>query len=81
VIATRRLAANQSLGGEKNCIVYSFFCIFIIIIIVIISSSMEFVVVLNYLYLNLQVSPVVYFSSPFCCGGGRGEVSEQLSSA
>jgi len=24
---------NQSLGGEKNCVVYSLFCMFIIIII------------------------------------------------
>ena len=42
---------NRLLGGVKNCIVYSLFCIFITIII---SSSINisFVVLLNCLYLN-----------------------------
>ena len=30
---------DQSAGGEKNCIVYSLFCIFNIIIVITISSS------------------------------------------
>jgi len=33
VITAWGLAVNWSLGGEKNCIVYSLFCVFIIIII------------------------------------------------
>ena len=52
--------------------------IIIIIIVVIGSSSISFVVVLNCLYLNPQVLPFVHFSSH---EGGRGGVSEWLSSA
>jgi len=48
---------------------YSLFCIFISVII-----SISFVVLLNCLYLNLQVFPFVHFSSPSCWGRkGRGE--------
>jgi len=50
MIAARGLATSQSLGGEKNYIVFSLFCTFIIISG---SSSMSFVVLLNCLYLNL----------------------------
>jgi len=42
---------NQSLGGDKNSIVYRMFCIFIIIIITII-ISISFVALLNCLYVN-----------------------------
>ena len=73
-------AGNQLSGGEKNCIVYRLFCIIIISIIIILSSSIYFVVLLNCLYLNLQVSPFVHFSSLFHWGG-RGGVSERLSGA
>jgi len=51
-IATQGLAAIQLLGGEKNSIAYSLFCMFIIIIIGIISISISFVVLLKCLYLN-----------------------------
>jgi len=44
--------SNQSSGGEKNCIVYSLFCIFVFIIIIIIIIIPFFVVFLNCLYLN-----------------------------
>jgi len=47
-ITAQGLAVNQLSGGEKNCIVYSLFCIFFIIII----SS---VVLLNCGCLNPQV--------------------------
>jgi len=57
---------NQSLGVEKNCIVYSLFCLFIIITIIIIVTSMNifFVVLLNCFYLNPQDLPFIRFSSP-----------------
>jgi len=50
-----KIQGGQSSGGEKNCIVYSLFCLFIIIIVFIIinSSSISFVVLLNCLYVNL----------------------------
>jgi len=54
-ITAWELSVNQSSSGEKNCVVYSLFCIFIIIIGIIItisSSSIYFVVVLNCLHLN-----------------------------
>jgi len=52
-------------GGEKNFIVYSLFCIFIIIIIIItIIIGISFVALLNCLYLNPRVLPFVHFSSP-----------------
>jgi len=73
-ISAQELAANQSSGGEK--IAYSLFCIFTIIII----SNISFIVLLNCLYLNPQVSLFVHFSSP-PCWGGRGGASEQLSNA
>jgi len=80
-------AVNRSLGGEKNCVVYTLFCIFIIVIVIIItiiniiiSSSISFVVLLNCLYLNPKVFPFVHFSSPSCCEGGEG-MSERQSSA
>ena len=72
------LAVNQSLGGEKNCILYSMFCVFIIIIIIISSSSIYFFVSLNCLYLNPQVSLLVHFSSPFWWGGKAGVGSNCL---
>ena len=61
-IATQGLAAIQLLGGEKNSIAYSLFCMFIIIIIGIISISISFVVLLKCLYLNPWVSPFAHFS-------------------
>jgi len=62
-------ALNQSSGGQKNCIVYSLFCIVVIIIVIIITissiiSTISFVALLNCLYLNPRVSPFVCFSSP-----------------
>jgi len=83
VIAAWGLAANLSLGGGKNCIVYSLFCIYIIIIVVtiiIIISSISFVVLLNCLYLNPPVSPFVHCYS-LSHWRGRGGVSEWLSGA
>jgi len=50
VISAGDLAVDQLSGGEKNCIVYSLFCIFIIIISS--SSSSSSVVLLNCLCLN-----------------------------
>jgi len=43
-ITAQGLAVNRSSGSEKNCIVYSLFCIVIVII--------SFVVLLNCLYLT-----------------------------
>ena len=81
-IAARGLAANGSLGGEKNCIIYRLVCIFSIIIIIItiistISSiSISFVALLNCLYISPRVIPFVHFPSPSRWGGmgrkGRG---------
>jgi len=39
MIAARELTVNQLSGGEKNCILCSWFCIFIIVIIIVSSSS------------------------------------------
>jgi len=80
-IAAGVLALDWSLGGEKNCIVYSLFCIVIIIIIIIILSSsitnsisISFVALLNCLYLNTRVSPFSPFLLPIPLRGkGRGE--------
>ena len=59
---------SWSLGSEKNCIMYSLFCIFIIIVVIIISSStsssISFIVLLNCLYLNPRVLLFHPFSSP-----------------
>jgi len=77
------LAANWSSSGEKNCIVYSLFCIFFISsscnsrIISVISISIYFVVLLNCLSLNTQVLPFS-ISPSILLGlsistGGRGE--------
>ena len=75
------LTAVRSLGGEKNCIVYSLLWLFTISIISSsISSIISFVVLLNFLYLNQQVSLFMYFSS-FSHWGRRGGVSEPLSGA
>jgi len=53
---------------EKNCIVYTSFCIFIMIIVIIItiisSISISFFVLLNCLDLKPRVFPSVHFSSP-----------------
>jgi len=73
-------AANRSLSGEKNCVVYSLFCIFVIIIVIIItiisSVSIYFSVVLNCVYLNPWVFPFLHFSSLSCWGGKeRGELA------
>jgi len=62
VIAARGLAVNWFLGGDKNCNVYSLFCIFHYYHYF--SISMYFIVLLNCLYLNSQVSPFVRLSSP-----------------
>ena len=68
---------NWLLGCEKNCMVYSLFCIFSNISS---NGSIFLVVLLNCLYLSPWVSPFVHFFSPSHCGG-RGGVSEQLSGA
>ena len=85
VIAAWGLAADQSLGDAKNCIVYGLFCIFIIIIIIIINSSsittsisISCVALLNWPF-NPWVSSFMHFSSPSRWGGRRGG-SERLSS-
>ena len=77
VIAAWGLAANQSLGGEKNCIVYSLFCIIIIIISSrsSISSSISFVILLNHLYLNPWVLPFVHSPPHSTRGEGEGWAS------
>ena len=80
------LAADQSLGGEKRRIAYSLFCIFVIIIVTIIISiissvSISFVAFLNCLYLNPRVPPFCPLLLPIPLWGGRGGVSERLSSA
>jgi len=67
-IAAQELAVNQLSGGGKNYIVYSLLAIFINSS----SISIYFVVLLNCLYLNPEVSPFVHFSSPSHCGGRRG---------
>jgi len=36
MITAQGLAVNQSSGGEKNCVVYNLFCIFIIISFVVV---------------------------------------------
>jgi len=71
-------AANRSLSGEKNCIVYSLFGIFIIIIIVISSSSISFVVLLN--CISTHEFSLLSVSLALSAGGREG-MSEQLSSA
>ena len=70
VIIAQGLAVNRSSGGEKNCVVYSLFCIFIIISSSS-SSSISFVALLNCLYLNSQVSPFIH--SPAHPAGGERE--------
>jgi len=67
----------RALGGEKDCTVYSSFCIFIIIIVIIttiISTiiSISFIVLLNCLYLSPRVSPFVHFSCLSCWAEGEG---------
>jgi len=59
MICGQGVVADRSLGGVKNGIVYSLFCIFIIVIVIIIttvsirsSSSISFVALLNCLYLK-----------------------------
>ena len=71
---------------KKVCCI-QLFCIFIIMNIIIVISitiissiSISFAVLLNCLYLNPWVLPIVHFSFP-SRWGGRGGVSEQLSSA
>ena len=65
MIAAWGLAVDQLSDGEKNCIVYSLFCIFsiIFVIIITISINISFVALLNCFYLNPRVSPFVHFPS------------------
>ena len=67
---------NQASGGEKDCIVYSLFSIFIIIIIIFITTTIIiihfFVFLLNCLYLNPQVLLFVH-SPPHPTAGVGGE--------
>jgi len=65
--AARGLTVHRSSGGEKNCVVYRLFCIFISS-----SSSISFVALLNRLYLNPRVSAFVHFSFPSRCGEAEG---------
>jgi len=74
------LAANWSLGGEKNCIVYSLLCILINIIVIINRINISFIALLNSLYPSPRVSRSVHVFSPSRCGR-RGGVGERLSSA
>ena len=73
--AVQGLAVNHLLGGEKNCVVHSLFCMFILIVIIIIisnsSTSIYVVVLLNCLYLSPWVFPFVHFSAQPCWGGGK----------
>jgi len=67
-------AVNWLLGGEKNCIVHSLFCICITIITIIsivISISTQFVVLLNCLYLIPLVFPFEHFLLPIPLVGKR----------
>jgi len=80
-------AANQSSGGEKNYIVYSLLCIIFIIIVIIItiysiisSISISFVALLNCLFPTHKF-PLLSISYTHPTAGGRGGVSERLSSA
>jgi len=73
-------AENLLLEGEKNCIIYSSFCIFIITIIISISVSISFLALLKCPYVNPWVFPLVHFCSP-SCWRGKGGVNEQLSGA
>jgi len=70
MIPARGLAAHQSSGSEKNCIVCSFFCI--IIIFITLSISISFVVLLNCLYLHPRVLPFVH-SPPHLTVRGEGK--------
>jgi len=56
VISARRLAEDQLSRGEKNCIVYSLFCILIIIIIIIISS------IISSIYFAVLLKSCLYLS-------------------
>jgi len=79
MIAAQRLAANWSLDGDINCIVYSLFCKFIIIIIIIIitfssSSSMStsFVALLN-VFISTHKFPLLSIFPPHpAMGEGEG---------
>ena len=84
VVTAWGLAVDQSLGGGKNCTVYSLVCIVIIIIgiiitvvNIIITDSVSCVASQKCLYLNPWVFPFVHSSFPSHCGG-RGPVSEWL---
>jgi len=64
-------AVIQSLGGEKNCIIYSFVCIFIIIITII---SIYFVVLFNCLLSQTMSFPFCPFLLPILLEGkGRDQ--------
>jgi len=60
---------NHLSGSEKNCIVDILFCIFITIITVVVAIIISFVVLLNCLYVNLQVLFFVH-SAPHPTGQG-----------
>ena len=62
IISALGLAVDLSSGGEKNCNVYSFVCIFTIIIITIFSSSSRVVLVFTFCLIKLSLSqPFVHF--------------------
>jgi len=72
VIAARGLAVDQASGGEKSCIVYSLFLLFIIVIINS-SSSISFVALLNCLCLNPGVTSFCPFLLPILLGRKEGD--------
>jgi len=71
-LSSQGLAADQPSGGEKNCLVYSLFCLFIIIITIISSIIIiSFVALLNCLYISPRIFPFVHFSTPSHCVEGE----------
>ena len=75
MFSAQGLAVDWAMGGEKNCIPYSLFCILIIIIITIISSisSISFVALLNCI-ISTQEFSLLSMSPPHpAVGEGEGE--------
>ena len=85
MLSAQELAADESLVGEKDCIVYSLVCIFTIVFSTIIISSstissisISFVDLLNCLYLSSWVS-LLSICPPYATGGeGEGWVIDCL---
>jgi len=82
-IAARGLAANCLSGGEKNCIVYILFCIFIIILLLQLVVLALLFPLLSYqtVFITTHKFLILSISGPQPTGWGKGLMSEQLSSA